>query len=530
MRLLAFVPALLVAAVLSAQSAYAAPEADLDAAFMTAVYAADGGDFDSAVIILEEIKDKANDPYIYQKLSDYYINLKMYDTAQLRLKEGLSLFEDSAELNYSLAQLYLFYYRDAGIAEIYAADALKISRDVKYLFLMADLYKLLGDGENLLEILNELAVKEPSAKVFTERGDVYRRMGQFDKAEADYLKAFEFDEDLSAAARLSELYMEQGDFDKAVKFLTVLSEKRPDFTLSDMRLAEIFRLMEDSDKALEAFKRVLPRLNGPERVYVLRQIAGIYYAADDYENAIEYFMQITELAPTDVQAHYSLGIINEINGNYKEAEMHYRRALALRADYVEVRKRLGYIALRDKKYGEGIEVVSLIPEELRDIDYYRITGALYKEQGNLDKAYEVLSEGYEENPSAVEIVIDFALVMEQQKKYDECFDLLKAALEYNPNDPSLMNFLGYTYADLNINLDEAYALIEAALAQDPENPAYLDSMAWVLYRFEKYEEAYGYQLRAIRKAPAEQEIADHMKAIMQRLEMDKSIEDVIKGK
>ncbi|HAL85771.1 MAG TPA: hypothetical protein DCM31_02080 [Deferribacteraceae bacterium] len=93
-----------------------------------------------------------------------------------------------------------------------------------------------------------------------------------------------------------------------------------------------------------------------------------------------------------------------------------------------------------------------------------------------------------------------------------------------------MNFLGFTYADLSIKLDEAYSLIESALAKDPENPAYLDSMGWVLYRFEKYEEAYGYQIRALRKAPDEKEIRDHMKAILERLEINKSVDDILKGK
>jgi tetratricopeptide (TPR) repeat protein len=300
--------------------------------------------------------------------------------------------------------------------------------------------------------------------------------------------------------------------------------------MPDMRLAEIFRLMEDQEKALEVFKRVLPRLQGPEKIYVLRQIAGIYYAKDDYKNALKYFTEVSTLSPNDIQAQYSLGIISEINGNFPDARKHYTRALSIRADYVEARKRLGYLALRDKKYQEGIDVITKVAQELRDVDYYRILGALYTEKGNLNKAYTVLGQGYEENPSSAELAIDFALILEKQKKYDECFELIKNALEMNPNNPSLMNFLGFTYADLNINLDEAYTLIESALAQDPENPAYLDSMAWVLYRFEKYEEAYGYQLRALQLAPDEEEIIDHMKAIMERLEMDKSIDDVIKGK
>jgi tetratricopeptide (TPR) repeat protein len=186
--------------------------------------------------------------------------------------------------------------------------------------------------------------------------------------------------------------------------------------------------------------------------------------------------------------------------------------------------------LREKKYDEGLKVLLKIPAELRDVTYYRVAGALYKGKKQLDKAYAVLREGYEENPSSVDLVIDFAVLLDDQKKYDECFEVLKSSLELNPEDPSLMNFLGFMYADLNMNLDEAYSLIEKALAEEPENPAFLDSMAWVLYRFEKYEEAYGYQVRALKGSPDEEEIRGHMKAILERLDINKSVDDILKGK
>jgi tetratricopeptide (TPR) repeat protein len=512
------------------QSASALEQAEVDSVYIEALYAADDGDLDTATSLLETIKKPANDPYIYIKLSELYIKLQMYETARHRLSEGLGVFPGDAELNFSMAQLYLFHYRDAGMAEIFAADALKEERDIKYLYLMADLYKILNDEANLMRILDELIIEEPSARVLVERGNLYRNKGMLAEAERDYLKAYELDEDLGAAARLAEIHIEREGYEKAVKYLSILSEKRPDFVLSDLKLAEIYKRADNSTKALEIFKRILPKVEGREKIYVLRQIAGIYYSTDDYKNALVYFKQVAELAPNDVQVFYSMGVISEMENKFADAEKYYRKAIAVRPDYVEARKRIGFISLKDKKYDEGIKVITKIPADLRDVDYYRITGELYKEKGTLSKAYEVLRKGYEENPSSVELVIDFALVLEKQKKYDECFEVLKDALELNPGNPSLMNFLGYTYADLSIKLDEAYTLIESALAKDPENPAYLDSMAWVLYRFEKYEEAYGYQIRALRKAPDEKEIRDHMKAILERLEINKSVDDILKGK
>lgn len=516
--------------VFSYQSAFASNQAEVDSVYIKAVYIADTGDLDTATTMLESIKNVAGDPFVYLKLSEYYVSLSMFDTAKHRLIEGLGKFPDDPELNFSLAQLYLFHDRDAGMAEVFASDASKSSSEVKYMLLLADLYKILGDQDKLLATLDRIIVSEPSSRIYTERANIYRNLDMLEKAEGDYLKAFELDEDVAAAARLAEIYIENEDYENAVKYLSFLSEKRPDFIFSDLKLAEIYRQADNTEKALEVFKRIEPRVEGKEKVYILKQIAGIYYAEDDYLNALKYFEKAAELSPNDVQLFYSMGVMNEINDKFADAEKNYRKALSIRPDYVEARKRVGYINLYNKKYDEGIKVMTDVPYEYRDVDYYRITGALYKEKGSLAEAYKIFRTGYEENPSSVDLTIDFAIVLDMQKKYDECFEVINAAMELNPGEPALMNFLGFTYADLGIKLDEAYTLIEEALAKEPENPAYLDSMAWVLYKFEKYEEAYGYQIRALRKAPNEQEIRDHMKAIMERLNINKSVDDILNNK
>ena len=71
--------------------------------------------------------------------------------------------------------------------------------------------------------------------------------------------------------------------------------------------------------------------------------------------------------------------------------------------------------------------------------------------------------------------------------------------------PEAANSVGYVAAELNVRLDEAKTLIEQALKGEPDNYAYLDSMAWVLFRQGKYEEAQSYINRALRES--EQEMA-----------------------
>ncbi len=81
---------------------------------------------------------------------------------------------------------------------------------------------------------------------------------------------------------------------------------------------------------------------------------------------------------------------------------------------------------------------------------------------------------------------------------DQVRNLLAARGELN--HPNYANSVGYVSAELNVNLKEAEQLIRHALSVDAKNPAYLDSLAWVLFRQGKFEEAEAEIRRAIRFA------------------------------
>ena len=89
-------------------------------------------------------------------------------------------------------------------------------------------------------------------------------------------------------------------------------------------------------------------------------------------------------------------------------------------------------------------------------------------------------------------------------------DDLKTALNLNPNDPTIMNYLGYSWIDRGINLQEGLSLIEDALRLAPDNGAITDSLGWAHYKLGNYERAVFYLERATALAPDVAEILDHL--------------------
>jgi tetratricopeptide (TPR) repeat protein len=88
-------------------------------------------------------------------------------------------------------------------------------------------------------------------------------------------------------------------------------------------------------------------------------------------------------------------------------------------------------------------------------------------------------------------------------------DFLKA-LEMEPDQPLVLNYLGYSWVEQRKNLDEARAMIEKAVELRPEDGYITDSLGWVLYRLGDYEGAVEWLERAVELEPTEAVINDHL--------------------
>ena len=87
---------------------------------------------------------------------------------------------------------------------------------------------------------------------------------------------------------------------------------------------------------------------------------------------------------------------------------------------------------------------------------------------------------------------------------------LQTAMSLRPDDPTIMNYLGYSWVDRGIKLDEGLSLIEQALRLAPTSGAITDSLGWAHYKMGNYERAIFYLERATELAPDIAEILDHL--------------------
>lgn len=87
---------------------------------------------------------------------------------------------------------------------------------------------------------------------------------------------------------------------------------------------------------------------------------------------------------------------------------------------------------------------------------------------------------------------------------------LRMALRLRPDQPQVLNYLGYTLVERGENLDEAQTMIERAVAARPDNGAIVDSLGWVLFQLGQYNEAVPHLERAAALLPVDPVINDHL--------------------
>ena len=128
-------------------------------------------------------------------------------------------------------------------------------------------------------------------------------------------------------------------------------------------------------------------------------------------------------------------------------------------------------------------------------------------------AFTVLGDALKRYPNNTDLLYDFAMVAEKANNLEVMEKALRRVIELAPTNQNAYNALGYSLAERNIRLPEAFLLIEKALTLAPEDPFIMDSLGWVQFRLGKLKEAEELLRRAYAARP-DPEIAVHLGEVL----------------
>jgi len=102
------------------------------------------------------------------------------------------------------------------------------------------------------------------------------------------------------------------------------------------------------------------------------------------------------------------------------------------------------------------------------------------------------------------------MTRERTDRWPEAEADLQAALELEPDQPLVLNYLGYSWVDQGMNLEEALLMLRRAVDLRPDDGYIVDSLGWAYYRLGRYDDAVRYLERAVELRPQDPVINDHL--------------------
>jgi tetratricopeptide (TPR) repeat protein len=156
----------------------------------------------------------------------------------------------------------------------------------------------------------------------------------------------------------------------------------------------------------------------------------------------------------------------------------------------------------------------LIAEKPQDVEAILALGNIQRGRKDYADCADVYSKGIAtiDDPQKSDWLVFYfrGICHERSKQWGKAEADLKKALELFPEQPQVLNYLGYSWIDQGVNLDEGMRMIRRAVEQRPEDGYIIDSLGWAYYRLGQYDEAVKHLERAVELKPEDPTINDHL--------------------
>ncbi len=234
----------------------------------------------------------------------------------------------------------------------------------------------------------------------------------------------------------------------------------------------------------ESFVRLYLRLAlalRPQSVPALVQLAALAEQTDRPDEAVSFYERVPEDAPQKDLAELQLGLNLADLKRYDEAIDHLEGLLESSPDDPRPYLALGSVHSARMDYRSAANIYDRAVEQIGEPE--RSDWNLFYQRGI---AYERLKEWEKAEPNFFK------------------------ALELYPDQPQVLNYLGYSWVDMNRNLDRGLELIRKAVELRPSDGYIVDSLGWAYYRLGRYDEAVKELERAVSLLPNDPILNDHL--------------------
>jgi tetratricopeptide (TPR) repeat protein len=371
-----------------------------------------------------------------------------------------------------------------------------------------------GKSEFFYEVLDALAMKNPDqAVVYFVQSLLAMEMKNNVLAEKKVQQALSiqpnWDKALIFQAQIAVL---SGDLNKAKTLLKNASLKYPENDKLKKLLAQVLIKATEYEAAGEIYQSIV--LANPKDVESQIALALVHLQLQRDEKAEDIFKQLLDQPEWKDQASFYLGKIEEKRGHTQKALAWFEKVTEGPLVFESAISAVSLL-VKDKRFDEADSQLNLLssqfPKQKPRIILMR--AGLYGQQGQYEKAFNLLTEALVDRPDQKDLLYARALMAERINKPDVLEADLKKILAKYPDDAEALNALGYSLLDNANRYAEAETYLQRALKLQPNEAVIMDSFGWLQFKLGKLEQALDYLERAYAKQQ-ESEIAAHLAEVL----------------
>ena len=413
------------------------------------------------------------------------------------LKDAIKANPSDAEPYRQLAYIYAKYLKKTDQAIDYANRAVALNpRDIEAYQRLVEIEFAAGEEKKAIEVLDRATkVRSDDANFWTRLGKLYvailfkpdsqpkpdelRRVNEIFKKAAEHAN-----DDPTVLKDVADYYASSQQLKEAIPLYLRVLEVQPDDANAREKLATGFILTNQRDKAVEMLEQIIKE--HPEKYQPYDLLAQVL---DEEARSLQRANRADEAKArfAKVAANYEQSLL--INSNH--AGTYLRLAELFLGPLKDPQRALKFLAEARRRFPGAPEIVYYLAIAQREAKQIQQAVATFEEalhDAELDEDNEIVNAKF---------YFNYGATAEQAGLYEKAADLLRKSIALDPaNAAEAYNYLGYMWADHNMHLDEAEEMIKHALEIEPNNGSYLDSLGWVEFRKGKFDQALIDLLRA----------------------------------